>query len=194
MRNQPSSIFAPGLAGVWATDVICALSFKCGIYQNKTAIILSFHLNTSHALQRSCKHSGNSFTRWGCSNLINSEGSLQICRDAHPLTPDPKALVCSPPRLMCFRDSCNSHLHPYPDAGIIHTLDLVLCTAIPHWNICFLLSSLFLSLFCLPRQLVTSTCYTLQDRNEVGLLCWDMLEGVKYSATDNQRCLKLWLL
>lgn len=72
------------------------LSFKCRIYQNNTARILSFQLNTSHALQRSCKHSGNSFTHWGCSNLINSGGSLQICRVVHSLTPDPPRSLCAP--------------------------------------------------------------------------------------------------
>lgn len=76
--------------------MICIFSFKCRIYQNKTARILSFQLNTSHALQRSSKHLGNTFTHQGCSNLIHTGGSLQIWAVVHPLTPDPARSLSAP--------------------------------------------------------------------------------------------------
>lgn len=137
--------------------------------------------------------------------FLNSAGNsqsidLQRCAAIHP---------SSPPRLFCFRDSCNSpHWVCVPPSPLENSKAVphsgpnpgVLCTpASSTQKYLPPLSSLFLSLFCLPRQLVTHAVNTFnsareQDRNETGLLCWNMSVGVTYSAADDQRCLRLRLL
>lgn len=135
--------------------------------------------------------------------FINSVGNAQLCRVVHPSTSSPTRSLCAPlpdssvsgtPVIPTTRDVSPSPLptlwtHPRS----VFSLQKSICLP------CLPLSSLFLSLLCLPRQLVTHAVDMLhsarqQDRNEVGLLCWNTLVGVKYSARDNQRCLKLWLL
>lgn len=137
--------------------------------------------------------------------FLNSAGNsqsldLQRCAAIHP---------SSPPRLFCFRDSCNSPHWVCVSPAPLENSKAVPCSGPIPGVLCTTasstqkylppLSSLFLSLFCLPRQLVTHAVNMFnsareQDRNETGLLCWNMSVGVTYSAADNQRCLRLRLL
>lgn len=131
--------------------------------------------------------------------FMNSVGNVQICRVLHPSTPSPTRSLCAPLSDSCFRDSCNSHhqtclsITPTQQQGLAtlwtHPRSFVHYYFFHTRVICLPRSSLFFSLFCLPRQLATHAVDTFnsarqQDRNEVWLLCWNMLVGIKYSAAD----------
>lgn len=107
-----------------------------------------------------------------------------------------------------LRDSCSSHHQMCPSTTSTQQQGLATLWTHPRSSVHYyffhtrvsacLCPPCVLFLFCLPRPLVTHAVDTLnwarqEGRNEVGL-CWNMPVGVKYSAADSQRCLKLWLL
>lgn len=191
-------------------NAICTLSFKYILCQNKSSARLVARI-MSYKLKPQMHYRGLTNTQKTASHdeerkqFLNSAGNsqsldLQRCAAIHP---------SSPPRLFCFRDSCNSPHWVCVSPSPLENSKAVPCSGPIPGVLCTTasstqkylppLSSLFLSLFCLPRQLVTHAVNMFnsareQDRNETGLLCWNMSVGVTYSAADNQRCLRLRLL
>lgn len=190
MRNQPCSISAPGLA------LETELWFACFLLHAefiKIKLQEFCHSNTSHALQRSSKHSGNSFTHWGCSNLMNTGGSLQICRVVHPPTPDPASSLCAPlpdssvppaiPNSIPTRMQGLSTLWTHP--RFVHcysTLEYLLPSVLP----------VFISLLSAQAISHVDTLHSAGQKWS-GIALLGHVGGCQIFS-HRQRCLELWLL
>lgn len=111
--------------------------------------------------------------------FMNSVGNMQICRAVHPLTPSPTSPALLPDSSVSGTPVIPTTRRispwPRPDSKDLPCSRPILF--LPHSNICLPLSSLFLSLFCLSRQLVThtSTCQTLPDNRAE--MKWDCFAG-----------------